>query len=388
METDTASKRRILLAQLHLYVDIHLLEKWLVPPLTLIVTAVLTAWLPVWKAVTWAVIEIAITAFNVHTYQAFKRCNPEPDDEPRWRRRVALAHGANMVSWSSLIVWAWLPGDFNSLMFIMLVQAGLVSLTVAMSNTHRRLLYSDLAPPALAMLVPSLLNAGWLTVGSGVLGLAYTALMLLVGLKIHACTGAALKLRQRNEELIVELERQASHDSLTGVANRRQLLQSGRTEIQRSLRFEHPMAVMILDIDHFKRINDTWGHLAGDEVLKAIADACMHSLRTGDSMGRLGGEEFAIILTETSFEPAMQTAQRLRQIIESLEVPLPGGAVLRPTASVGVTLLESPEDDIVALLHRADLAMYGAKREGRNRVAYCSREQAAIYAAQVPLSIA
>jgi len=365
MEEDRVA--RVRLAQLHLYVSHHLSDKYVAPLLTVVAACLLTTWVPHWQAMLWALIELGIVAVYIGTYTAFRRADPQPDAEPRWRMRIALSHGAHMLAWSSIPLWAWQPGQFESLIFIMLIHVGLISLTVAMSNPHRFLLITDLAPPTLALLLPPFLSAGWFNFGLSMLGLFYTLLMLLVGLKIHGSTSEALLLRQRNEELIAELERQATRDGLTGVANRRQFLASGKAEILRSQRFHHDMALLILDIDRFKQVNDSYGHQAGDKVIRAVVAACECSLRTGDSIGRLGGEEFGIVLPETGTAAAEQTAERLRETVAALRVDI-GAAIIRPTVSVGVSLLKPGEDTLSTLLHRADLAMYRAKQAGRNRV--------------------
>lgn len=371
---------RVRLAQLHLYVNNHLHDKYLAPLLTLVTAALLTLWVPWWQATAWAALELAIIAVYIRTYHAFKRASPGPEGESGWTLRIALAHGAHMISWSSIVLWGWQQHNPESLMFVMLIHVGLISLTVTMSNPHRRLLQSDLMPPALALLGPPLISAGAFSFGLSLLGLFFLVLMLQVGMKVHASNAEALRLRERNAELILELERQATHDALTGVPNRRQILHQATLLIQRALAARRPLAVMILDIDRFKPINDRWGHLSGDEVLRAVADACRAGLRPQDCMGRLGGEEFGILLADTDRREAMAIAERLREQVAALAVTLPGGSVLHPTVSIGVTQLEAADAlqtaALPTVLHRADLAMYRAKTEGRDRVAFCDQAQA------------
>jgi diguanylate cyclase (GGDEF)-like protein len=358
---------RIHLAQLHLYVDNHLNDTYLAPPLTVVTAALLTVWVPVWQAVLWAVIELAIIGNYIRCYRRFRAAQPEPADEPLWARRIAVAHGAHMLSWSSIVVWAWRPDDFNSLIFTMMIHLGLISLTASMSAPHRRLLNSDMAIPALALVAPPLIGASLVTSGLALLGILYCLLMLWVARRMHDTTGAALELRQHNEELIACLERQAKLDTLTGVANRRHFLETGNLEIRRATRFGHPMALLMLDIDHFKRINDTCGHLVGDRVIKAVADAAVADLRECDCLGRLGGEEFAVVLPEAGLTAAMNAAERLRETIAALQLTH-GGQPLPVTVSIGVTVLEAAGEPLSSLLHRADTAMYRAKNAGRNRV--------------------
>ena len=125
--------------------------------------------------------------------------------------------------------------------------------------------------------------------------------------------------------------------------------------------------MLALDIDHFKAVNDSWGHPTGDLVLKAAANACRTALREVDVLGRMGGEEFAVVLPETDGAGAMATAGRLHQALKTLQVVAPDGAAIGITVSVGVAVLER-ETAVEPLLARADRARYAAKRAGRDRV--------------------
>ncbi|HEX6735554.1 MAG TPA: GGDEF domain-containing protein [Azonexus sp.] len=357
----------IRLAQLHLYVDIHLHDRYLAPPLTLVVAALLTNWVPMLWAAAWAVVELLIIAHYIHVYRAFKRSDAQPRDERLWAGRIARAHGAHMLAWSSLVFWAWQPGNFPSLIFIMMVHIGLIALTVSMSNAHLRLLALDLVWPVLALIGPPLFDFNWFNLGLSLLLGGFTALIVMVGRQINAYTTEALDLRQRNEILIRELESQASRDSLTGVVNRRYFLAAADKHLQAARERGNPLALLIIDLDHFKQINDRHGHLGGDEVLVAVVDACVGHLRSGDCFGRLGGEEFALLLPDAELSEARETAERLRQATEALVLTVQGQTV-RPTISIGIALRQAGDSTLSSLLHRADLAMYAAKAQGRNRV--------------------
>jgi len=167
-----------------------------------------------------------------------------------------------------------------------------------------------------------------------------------------------------------DLRAQATHDPLTGVVNRRYLEELARKEVDRAQRHHRPLAAAMLDADHFKRINDSHGHHAGDEVLRAIADRCRRTLRTNDVLGRYGGEEFVVLFPETNLAEARIVAERLRAAIADEPVTV-GGSTLPVTVSLGVAAL-TPEMDLQRLLHTADGAMYAAKQAGRNLV--CTAE--------------
>ena len=366
-----ARRALVRLHQLSLYVDNHLHDRYLAPPLAIVVAGLLTLWVPVWQAGVWLALALLAIVTYTLVYLRFKRAAADVQDERHWVRRIALAHGAHMTIWSSIVVWAYVPGNLNSLMFVMLVHVGLISLTVVMSNPHRQLLLSDLIAPALALLAPPLLDGTLFSLGLMALGGFYLALMLMVGMKIHASTTETLVLRERNRELIHELEQQLETDSLTGLKNRDYFIKTARTELERVARYRQPLALLMVDIDHFKQINDTHGHLAGDEVLKSVTLVLSDMVRANDCLARLGGEEFAVLMPQTGLEQAYTAAERLRAAIAQVRCNLQGAEV-RPTVSVGIAVAAEGGETLSSLMRRSDLAMYEAKAQGRNCVVAAS----------------
>ncbi|HJW23407.1 MAG TPA: diguanylate cyclase [Rhodocyclaceae bacterium] len=165
-----------------------------------------------------------------------------------------------------------------------------------------------------------------------------------------------------------ELARLAQTDPLTGLANRRHFMAQAEEELSRSHRYGGPLSVLMVDIDHFKRVNDTYGHKTGDLVLRRFAEVSRHMLRDIDTIGRIGGEEFAILLPETDGRRAREVAERLRGALAEAEVPVEQGLPLRFTASIGIASLAGPRVNIDTLLNQADQALYEAKHAGRNKV--------------------
>jgi diguanylate cyclase (GGDEF)-like protein/PAS domain S-box-containing protein len=163
------------------------------------------------------------------------------------------------------------------------------------------------------------------------------------------------------------LHRMATIDMLTGLPNRQHFFDLGQRELARGLRAGRPLAAFMIDIDHFKRINDQHGHGGGDEVLRAIGKRFAASLRGADVVGRLGGEEFAVLLPETELQTAILVAERLRRTVADTPVPLTEGGACHATVSVGVAMAAAG-DDLDRLLLRADKALYTAKNSGRNQV--------------------
>ena len=163
------------------------------------------------------------------------------------------------------------------------------------------------------------------------------------------------------------LEQKVKVDSLTGLSNRDHFLNMAEREFQRSLRFHHFLTIIMLDIDEFKNVNDTYGHIAGDQVLRSVAASCMSQLRSSDLIGRYGGDEFIILLVETDAEGAQRVAERIRQSIAGAPVETEKGP-LNITASMGIAPLTKECPNFTALLDRADHAMYTAKKAGKNQV--------------------
>jgi len=165
------------------------------------------------------------------------------------------------------------------------------------------------------------------------------------------------------------VERQAVTDDLTGLANLRAFTSVLERELERSRRFDTPLGLVLLDLDDFKRVNDTYGHQQGDEVLAQVAGVLRDLSRDLDAPARYGGEELAVVLPQTDSEGAAHLAERMREAVEALEVPrVGGGEPLRVTASFGVASLPDGASDREGLIAAADAALYRAKGMGKNRV--------------------
>lgn len=168
------------------------------------------------------------------------------------------------------------------------------------------------------------------------------------------------------KQMEAELTRLATTDTLTGINNRRSFMGKADHEIKRAQRYGLAFAMIIMDIDFFKKINDKYGHQTGDLVLQKMAQAVNSALRESDIFGRIGGEEFSIILIETEQTTALLTAERIRSLIETLNINT-GKDTIHITVSIGVSFFKEG-DDISTLSKRSDEALYSAKRTGRNRV--------------------
>ena len=189
---------------------------------------------------------------------------------------------------------------------------------------------------------------------------------LLARVRIHT------KLKLLQDELLeknAQLEALSITDPLTGLANRRRLMARLEEEVSRSRRYKTPLSVVMIDIDHFKQVNDTHGHAMGDEVLRNIGAMLKSSVRTTDLAARYGGEEFTLVLPHTDIPSALQVAENLRVRFSELEHQL-DGITLKKTASMGISARDGQGEipDAEDLLKYADEALYHAKQNGRNKV--------------------
>jgi diguanylate cyclase (GGDEF)-like protein len=186
-----------------------------------------------------------------------------------------------------------------------------------------------------------------------------------------------LILVQKKFELEQELKRQAQvqaqTDYLTGLFNRRRFVELAERELARSIRFQRPFTLLMIDIDHFKTVNDTWGHSVGDVVLQQVAQLIRDTLREEDIFGRMGGEEFAAAIVETDGAGAMEVAERLCATVADAVIVPQGGERIQVSISIGLSQLNGRNIAFDSLLNEADSAMYDAKESGRNRVLLCEQ---------------
>jgi diguanylate cyclase (GGDEF)-like protein len=189
-------------------------------------------------------------------------------------------------------------------------------------------------------------------------------LLAIVGISLAALLGSLIFAWSRNERM-EELQREASEDPLTGLKNRRRFGEDLRTAMARSRRERTTGALLMLDLDHFKLVNDTFGHPAGDQLIVEIAEVLRRRTRESDSLGRLGGDEFAVVLPRCSREEAIITAEAIARAIREHE-PVDGEPI---TACVGVAMFgEDARIGAASVASRADAAMYAAKDAGRDGV--------------------
>ncbi len=189
--------------------------------------------------------------------------------------------------------------------------------------------------------------------------------------KISGLVGISTDITE-HKDLERKLEEQAQTDFLTRLPNRSHFFEMAHKEFARSKRYREPLSIAMLDLDHFKNINDTYGHEIGDFVLKELGQICLATLRDSDVVGRIGGEEFAVLWPNADLKHAAEAAERLRAAIDMAKLPLERGLPIQFTASLGVATLDEADVNVDMFLSRADKALYEAKRTGRNKICFAS----------------
>lgn len=298
-------------------------------------------------------------------------------------------HSYSMIVFTTLATVLWLvlrghPERFLAVGWTYEI-VGLLEYTSALvfvSVDELRILWFYINIPGVFILLGQ--RAGWLItvatavgfmVGNRYLEVPYsdnamaTAILALayLGVMFHAYVDRSMSFFLRMRAYNRKLQQLASHDPLTGVMNARAYYAACDQQIRSSERSNQSYAVMFVDLDHFKKVNDTYGHAAGDEVLRTVSATLQDKIRESDLLGRIGGEEFCIFLPATDAKGAMQLAENLRLAIEACK-PDVGSTVLTVTASIGVAVSSDPGVSMQVIQERADQAMYQAKKGGRNRV--------------------
>jgi len=202
-------------------------------------------------------------------------------------------------------------------------------------------------------------------IGMAIASLVFAYFVISATRKLSDAMEKAYRLTREMEYAHRVAHLAAQTDELTGLKNRRAFFHDTARSFEYCKLSRLPLCAVMLDLDHFKRINDTHGHQAGDRVLQMIGAVISQSVRDMDVCGRLGGEEFALLLTNASFETARATAEQLRQAIAGIDCEGIGGV----TASLGIAALSDDDRDVHALLARADKALFKAKALGRNQMA-------------------
>jgi len=272
-------------------------------------------------------------------------------------RVVAAVFGAVCI-YVCAAALIWVPGDELRVLWLLLLPPGFYLLLGRVAGV-----LSTVAALTLFLVGNRLTTRPYSpnAVATGTAGLIYVSAFF------YAYSRRALEFFLRLRESREQLAYLASHDPLTGAANARSFRENAERMLHLGRREGRPSSILFVDLDHFKKVNDTYGHEAGDAVLKRSVEAIRSLVRKSDVLGRVGGEEFAVFLPDTDLEGALILGEKLRQAIGELAIPC-GDVVIRITASIGAAYDDTRTLSIAQIQRMADEAMYAAKKQGRNRV--------------------
>jgi len=298
---------------------------------------------------------------------AFRKANPEAAAMRRWEITFVVSLALVCLAWG---VGAWLVLPRQSALhqamiyfYLMGISGGAVASYGAHAFATTVAVLSLMVPVTVAFALQDLAPLRAMAVG----GLLYLAAAVRSMQAFYFFLRRTFQLQFELQQGYRYARAEADTDELTGLANRRAFMEAGRSALERARRYERPLSVILFDIDHFKQVNDRHGHAAGDEALRCVAVILRGTARASDTAGRLGGEEFAVLLPETARPEAVKLAERLRRDLAAIEFELDGTSI-RFTCSFGVAQREAGTASIDELLKAADVALYEAKDGGRNRV--------------------
>ncbi|HKK22561.1 MAG TPA: diguanylate cyclase, partial [Pseudohaliea sp.] len=326
----------------------------------------------------WLVATFTVTAYRSAIALRFTRASPTERGSRRWYYHAIVGALLSGLTWGAAGYLLFTTDNIYNQSLLAFVIAGMCAGSVvslaAFVEAGIPFLALSILPFAFRLFTEGSVEAAQL----GAMALLYLVLMATFARRVNETVVRGFEMTHLRQRAEATVERQALYDDLTGLPNRRLLLDRLRRERARVLRHNNHAALLFLDLDHFKRINDSLGHSAGDAVLVEVAERLLRQLREADTAARLGGDEFIILLTdlEGTLEQVIQhthrTAERIR---DTVAAPIDsGGTQLHLSTSIGVSLLPSDSDNTEDLLRHADTAMYKAKDQGRNAVRFFVRE--------------
>lgn len=317
----------------------------------------------------WLIITLLLACLRIMLISKFQREKPMGDAVLKWEKPYAISLLVVFLSWSAGLILIMPKGDLSAVFIINTFSIGLAGAAISWYSPLR---YLQMASISLA-LVPMIIvlitlgrdEALWVGIAAFFMYISCMITSVLLQKTFNGNLELAydLELARKNAENL------ASTDALTGLNNRRAFFAKAESLYAYCKRNQQPISAMMLDIDHFKRINDSFGHAAGDIALRNLARLLKNNLRDSDLSCRFGGEEFAILLPNTTADEACEMANHLKQMMMASTIALADENSLSLTASFGVA---AHGESIEELLNNADTAMYLAKNNGRNHVMiYC-----------------
>ncbi len=328
------------------------------------------------KAATWFGLVLMVTLLRVWLYHAYRRSTSAVPSAHRWYDLFLLGVIFSGVSWGSAAYFLFPDHDLVRQLFIIFVVGSMAAGSVTILTASFKAFISFLVTAMIPMVARIFFLEVSLNIAMGSVVTILMAISAISGWRLNKQAKKGLQRHYQRDRAEATIEFQAYHDSLTGLPNRRLLVDRLGQEISRCRRHNYLAAVLFIDIDRFKTINDSLGHSAGDALLREVAERLKSKVRKEDTAARLGGDEFVIVLSALDLEdaPAARRTQRLAEKIRAIlsqpyEVE---GRVLHTTPSIGIALFPVDSADADEILKQADIAMYRAKQLGRNTIQFYS----------------
>ena len=313
----------------------------------------------------WLVVLAGSSLLRVKMFVEWFRCPNAERTPDRWERRywMTLVFSAGIWGLGALAV---MPADDRlSQVLVMLFTVGMSVSAVSCYSAYRYMTLASMGLVLLPCTLWLLFQPSSMQVGVAIAVLVFSTFVVSATRKLSDALEKAFRLTRQMERAHNISTRAAQTDELTGLMNRRAFFENAQRLYEQCRHNQQPLCALMMDMDHFKEINDTYGHQTGDQVLRQIGGVISASFRKADVYGRVGGEEFAVLLPNTSLETARGIAEQLIKAISSLaSEPVQG-----LTASLGVASTHAHDQDLHGLMNTADKALYRAKAQGRNQVA-------------------
>ena len=321
---------------------------------------------PITHLLGWVVVSAAIALARWEHTRRFRRTAEDAIDTQHWRRLVDTGTALSGIWWGvgALVLF---PDDLPHQVYIGFILAGVGAAAMTSYAAQRRTYFWFLLPSILPLMFRFGFSATEVHAAMTALIGMFLAVVARSAQHTEKMITSVLELRVRNLELTLALHHEATHDALVDLVNYREFHARLDRVATAAAQEQQPYALLFLDLDYFKQINDTAGHAAGDETLRRVGTLLKEQLRTSDTAARMGGDEFAVLLPRCPRERAEQIARNILSAIKTLEIPW-DGKTYKVGASIGMAYTNAGEYDKSAVLRAADSACYTAKRTGRNKI--------------------
>ena len=335
-------------------------------------TAILLIMLPIYdfsSLITWYLLVLAVSAFRLYSVKRFNDIQPKIDEIVRWRDYIVLGAIANALVWAAVPWLFWSTPHALYQAFIVMIFAGMNAGALSTASPVLLAALSFITLTCSSLIIRFAVDGTPISWIMAAITLLFLLILIITSRRLNQMLARNIKSRIDQQEAEYQMEQMAMYDHLTGLPNRRYFLKEMEQELSRSKRYGHICALLFIDLDDFKKINDTLGHEMGDKLLIEAAERLKGTVRNVDTVGRLGGDEFVVLLGNLSdMSEAQPVAENLLAqfrdpfTVEERELVL--------TASIGITIYPNDGKSPSELLRNADSAMYHSKDTGRNTYSY------------------